>query len=237
MLIELPDLPRVLRLQQFGCVLTEVGLHVADVAIEHREGAVVHRSLDRLRKIDDDRAARVEQHVVLGQIAVDQAGTEHQHDLPDHEGVVLPRQFRAQGDLVETRSRVAVFVGDHLHQQHAAEVALRSGYAHAGRCEPVQGIDLRVLPLLFLLLASMARALAHGALVATAASLAAFLILRQLLEATVIGVLVDLGATLRAAAGNEKHRRFLAALQRAHDLVDDAVLDQRLESAGNFHES
>src|SRR3546814_10659081 len=88
---------------------------------------------------------------------------------------------------------------------------------------------LGVLPGFFLLLAAVARRLADRPRLATAAHLAPFLVLHALLEAALRHVLVDLGATHLAAAVHDIDGGLLAALERAQDLVDDAIVDERLE--------
>src|SRR3546814_18025254 len=76
---------------------------------------------------------------------------------------------------------------------------------------------------------------AHCTRITAAARLASFLVFGQLVEATLLGVLVDFGATNLASADDEKYSRFLAAFQWPDDLVDDAIVDQRLPPLRNFH--
>ena len=81
----------------------------------------------------------------------------------------------------------------------------------------------------------MAAAFAERAGVAAAARLAALLVGRELVEAAVLGVLVDLGAADLLAAGDHEDRRFLAALELSQDRIDPAVVDERLQALGGFH--
>src|SRR3546814_13083462 len=81
----------------------------------------------------------------------------------------------------------------------------------------------------------VARRLAHRTRFAAAAHLAALLVLHALLEAALRHVLVDLRAAHLAAAAHHVHGRLLAALEWAQDLVDDAIVDERLEGGGRFH--
>ena len=57
----------------------------------------------------------------------------------------------------------------------------------------------------------------------------------RLAEAALVGFLVDLGAARLVAAAHHVDHRLLAAHQLAHDRVDQAFVDQRLQSLGWFH--
>src|SRR6267154_6000082 len=95
--IQLPDLARVFRFEQLRRRAPECRTHVIDVTLQHGERVVVAGRVDGLRQIDDDRPGAVQQDVELGKVAMDQAGTEHSHDLDDHEGMPLARL--GSGDL------------------------------------------------------------------------------------------------------------------------------------------
>src|SRR3546814_2735030 len=112
---------------------------------------------------------------------------------------------------------------------------MRFGHAHACIAQLVQRFDFVVLALFFLLPAAVARRLAHRTRFAAAAHLAALLVLHALLEAALRHVLVDLRAAHLAAAAHHVHGRLLAALEWAQDLVDEAIVDERLEGGGRFH--
>src|SRR3546814_4591389 len=99
-------------------------------------------------------------------------------------------------DVIESLCDLAVGIGDALHHQHAFVVAIRLGHAHAGGGQSVQRIDFGVLPGDFLFPPAVAAALAaHCTRITAAARLASFLVFGQLVEATLLGVLVDFGAT------------------------------------------
>jgi len=103
--------------------------------------------------------------------------------------------------------------------------------------ELVERIDLGILPGGFLLLASKTRALTHGARLATAAHLAAFLVACALLEAPLRHVSIDLGTARVHPGAHQIHRGFLAALERADDFVDHTIIDQGLQSGRCLHKS
>ncbi len=105
---------------------------------------------------------------------------------------------------------------DQFHQQHAIEHAVGLGHAHAGAVELEQRVGLGALPLGFGQFAAMAAAAAQRAGVAAAAGLAAFLVGGELVEAALVGLLVDLGAADFVAAGDQEHGGFLAAAQAPH---------------------
>ena len=138
-------------------------------------------------------------------------------------------------DIVQARCLDALFVTDQFHQQHAVEAAVRFRHAHAGPGESIKSIHLGVLPGLFLLPAAKARTLLHRARAAAVAHLATFLILHCLLETTLVGFLVNLGAANLAAATHDEHVGFLAAHQWTDHFVDQAVFDQGFDSFGDFH--
>ena len=56
---------------------------------EHAGGVVIPCGVDGLGQIDDDRPFAADEHVVLGQVAVDQSGAEHEDDLRDQRAVVF----------------------------------------------------------------------------------------------------------------------------------------------------
>src|SRR3546814_20492545 len=109
---------------------------------------------------------------------------------------------------------------------------MRIGHAHACIAQLVQRVDFGVLPLFFLLPAAVARRLAHRTRFAAAAHLAALLVLHALLEAALRHVLVDLLAAHLAAAAPPIHRRHLAPLEWAQDLVADPPRPTRLAGRG-----
>src|SRR5690606_17111841 len=137
--------------------------------------------------------------------------------------------------LAQPRGREPLGVRHQLHHQHAVEVAVRLGHAHAGVAQLIQGVDLGVLPGGLLLLAAVAGGLADRTGLAAAAHLAALLVLHALLEAALRHVLVDLRAPHLVAAAHHVDGGLLATLERAQYLVDHAVVDQRLQAVGGLH--
>jgi hypothetical protein len=230
-----PHLARVARRGQFRREPPEARADVVDVAFEHRERAVVAGCIDGLRQVDDDGALRRDEHVVLGEIAVDQARAQHARDLVHHEGVVRARGLRREIHFAEARGRMAFRIRDQFHHQHAIEETERFRHAHAGIGEAIERIDLGVLPGFFLLPAPVSRALGDRARLAAAAHLAAFLVLRARLETALAHVLVDLRATDLAARAHHVHGRFLATLERTDDFIDDAIVDERLQAVRCLH--
>ena len=149
--------------------------------------------------------------------------------------MVRARLLGREVDVVEPRRGIAVLVGHEFHQQHAVEEVVRLGHAHAGRGQAVQRIDLGALPGRFCRLPAEARALGHGARLARVLDLAVLGVVDGLAEAALRGLLVDLGAARLFAAANHVNRGFLAAHQLAHDRIDQAFLEQRLQSLRGFH--
>ena len=197
---------------------------------------VVAGRIHRLRQVDDHRAVLVEQHVEFRQIAMHQPRAEHLDHFVDHERMELAGIVRMQVHVIQSRCGIAIFAGDHLHQQHAVEKVVGLGHPHAGIGQAKQRRDLGVLPVVFLLLAPVLGALGHGPGIATAAHLAAFLVFHGLAETALVGFLVDLGAAQLVAAAHHIYRCFLSAHQRSQHLVDQAILDQRFESFRRFHQ-
>ncbi|MNR59264.1 hypothetical protein D3C85_1804820 [compost metagenome] len=75
-----------------------------------------------------------------------QTGTQHQHDLPDHELVILASLLGLEHYVVEPWRRVAELIGHQLHQQHAFEEVERLGHPHTGIGQAKQRGHLGVLP-------------------------------------------------------------------------------------------
>src|SRR3546814_6345500 len=72
---------------------------------------------------------------------------------------------------------------------------------------------------------------AHCTRITAAARLASFLVFGQLVEATLLGVLVDFGATNLASADDEKYSRFLAAFQRSEEHTSELQSLMRISYA------
>ena len=110
------------------------------------------------------------------------------------------------------------------------------GDAHSGGAEAIDRIDLGALPRLFgLRPAVAAAALVHRALLSAAPDPAALGVLRTVLEATELGVLVDLRDAQVAPRAHDVYVCFFAAHQRPKDLFDDAVVEQGLEALRYAH--
>ncbi|MNC07698.1 hypothetical protein D3C75_552540 [compost metagenome] len=167
---------------------------------------------------------------------MDEAGAEHAHHVADHLAVIDERLLGRERHVVEAGRHVAVGVRDELHQEHAVQTDIGGGHPHAGGSQLEQGIHLGVLPHLFVLLATVLGALLHGAGAAAVAHLAPFLIDHGLLEAALGGLFIDFGAADLVAAAHHIDVGFFAAHQPADDIVDQAVINQRLDSIWNFHD-
>ena len=117
---------------------------------------------------------------------MDESRAEHADDLRNHERVPLPSLVRRELDVVQARGRIAIGIAYHLHQQHTVEHTVGLRHTHTCADEPVERLDLGVLPLRFLHAATVPTALTHGAGIAAAAHLAAFLVVRKLVEAALL---------------------------------------------------
>ena len=127
-----PDFLAELGLLQCWGKGAEIGAQVDYVTLEHFGGVAVAGCVDRLWQIDDHRAVGIDQDVVLGEVAVNDTGTEHAHHLIDQCGVIFERQCLAEFDIVQARCRIAFGIDHQIHQQHALKTEVRLRYAHAG---------------------------------------------------------------------------------------------------------
>jgi hypothetical protein len=77
-------------------------------------------------------------------------------------------------DIIESWRHITLGIRDQLHQEHTvrADVGFRDANARASEFE--QGVDLSVLPKLFLHLFAIARAFFHGSRLATVFNFTAF---------------------------------------------------------------
>ena len=87
-----------------------------------------------------------------------------------------------------------------------------------------------------MLLAPVLGRLSDRAGLAAAAHLAPLLVLDALLETALGHVLVDLGAADVIASADYIDCCFLAAFERSHNPIDDAVVDQGLQTGWNLHQ-
>ena len=104
------------------------------------------------------------------------------------------RLLGGEGYVVETRGRVARRVEHELHEQHAFMNQVGDGDPHARVGQPEKGLHLGVLPLGLLHPPAVAATPAECTGVAAIARLAALLISGQLAKASLLRLLVDLGA-------------------------------------------
>ena len=233
--VERPDFMGVLRVQQLGRETAAISPDIVDVAFQHPEGIVVARGVHGLRQVDDHEAIDPHQHVELGQIPMNQSHTQHAHDLRNQLAVPRARHLRRGRNVIEPGRRIAVRADDQLHQQHAVKITMGLGHAHPCGVKPIKRVHFGILPGRLLDLAPVLAALAQGALVTAVAGLAPFLILGELVEATLFNGFVYLGAAHIGATGHQIHRCLLAALQRPDHVVDNAIINQRLELFRDFH--
>ncbi len=168
---------------------------------------------------------------------MDQAGAEHAHHVSNDFAVKIPGLLRRECDIVQPWRCFAVFVGNHLHQQHAIHEPKRFRYSHASACQTIKGVHLGVQPGVFLFLLPVAGFLAHGAGATAVTNLAAFLVLNGLFEATFLSLLVHLGAANTVTAAHYEHLGLLAAHQLVEHFVHHAVIDKGLQSFGYLHRS
>ncbi len=195
----------------------------------------VLRRLDRLGEIDDDRTLGVDQDVVLREIAVDDPGREHLHDLAQELIEVGARHVPVERELRETRRRLTAFVAHQLHDQHAVDEVVGRGHPDPVGVQSIDHVHFGRLPRLFLLGAAIAGAPVDGALVAGVADPPPFRVLRALLEGAMLRVLVDLGDPLMPVHLHEVDLGFFATLQRADHVVDHALIGERHENVGHAH--
>ena len=159
---------------------------------------------------------------------MNQAGTEHAHDVGNHLAVVTAGLFGGEGNVVQPGRGLAFTVGNHFHQQHAVNKTERFWHANAGVRQAVEGVYFGVQPSVFLLFLAIAGFLAHGPGAATVPHLAAFLVLNGLLETALLGLFIHLGTPHLVAAAHHKHLGFLAAHQLVQHLIDHAFIDEGL---------
>jgi len=165
---------------------------------------------------------------------VDEVAAEHHdHLLAQIEEDPAGRR-RVEGDIDQPRRRPAVVADHQLHQQHALVEHHRPRHAHARGEEPRQRRLLGALPGVLGRVPPEAAAAVDRALRARVAGLAALLVLDVVLEAARRAVLVDLRRDDDAVAPDQRDVGFLAALQPAENLVDDAIGDQDVELVGHW---
>ena len=166
---------------------------------------------------------------------MDMTGTEHPHHIADHLVVIDDRLLGGECHIVEARRDIAILIGDKFHQEDTIEADIGLRHPHTGRRQLEQGVDLGVLPHLFMLLAAVLGALLHSASAAAVTHLTPLLIDHGLLEAALGRLFIDFGAADLVATAHHIDVGLFAAHQPADDLIDQAVINQRLDSIWNFH--
>jgi len=108
----------------------EVVAQVGEVAEEEPLGLAVVGRPDHLREVDDHRPVPPQQHVVGGEVAVDEIAAEHLH----HPATAGRRRARppprGSPRVDEPGRRVAGGVHHHLHQQHPLVEEDGAGHPH-----------------------------------------------------------------------------------------------------------
>ena len=89
-----------------------------------------------------------------------------------------------------------------FHQQNAVVDPIGCRHSHAGRRQAVQGLNFCALPFGFLDPTSMPAMFAERARVAAAPGFSAFLVAGEVVEAALLGLLVNLGASDVFATGD-----------------------------------
>ncbi len=120
-------------------------------------------------------------------------------------------------------------------EQDAIETAVGLGYSHTRAIQLVKRVHLRVLPGLFLLPAAEPGTLLHGPGAAAVSDLASLVVLRGLLEASLDGVLVDLGAAKVAATTYDEYVGLFAAHEGVDDFVYESIIDEGLQAIRYLH--
>ena len=64
---------------------------------------------------------------------MDDAGAQHEHDLPDQERVIVKRGCFQEFEIVQAGRWMAIGVGEKFHQHDALQETIGVRHAHAGR--------------------------------------------------------------------------------------------------------
>ena len=161
-----------------------------------------------------------------------QACTQHFYYIANDLGVVLTGLPGAQGDIVQARGRQTLGVADHLHQQYPVDKAKRLRHPNIRRRQPIEGIHLGVEPRLLLLFLAVAGLLGHGPRAAAIALTTPLLILHRLLKATLFRFLEYLGTAPLPLGEHHVDLSLFATHQLTLNRLDEAVINQRLQSLG-----
>ena len=163
------------------------------------------------------------------------AGAQHLYGRADEPVVHRPCARRVERKIAEPRRGMSVGVGDELHEEDALDEVVGHRDADTRGVEPMDHVDLGRAPRRLVLLSTVLRPVGDGALVARVPDLAALGILGAMLEGAVLRVLVDLGDRVSAAGDDQVDVRFFSAHERAHDLIEDAVVEERDEAFRHTH--
>ena len=151
-------------------------------------------------KVDDDRAVGADEDVEVREVAV--------HDARRRASGRTSRSKRSyiacapsgsNARSREPRSRVALGVGDELHDEDAVDEMLRHRNAHPRRVEAMNHVDFGRPPRGLVLRATVLRPFLDGSLVARVPDLAPLGVLGAMLERAVLSLFVDLRDALLAA--------------------------------------
>jgi hypothetical protein len=132
----LEQLPHLLGVRQAARLWREAmeeAVHVLDVPKQELSRVGVVCRVDGLGEVDDDRPFGAHEDVEVREIAVHDAGSEHAKNFANQSLVHRPRALGLEHQVGEAWRRVAIGVGDKLHDEHAVDEMLRHGHAHPGR--------------------------------------------------------------------------------------------------------
>lgn len=192
--------------------------------------------VDRLGKIDDHGTIAGDEDVEVGQVAVDDASAQHPLHLDDEAIVKMLCLFGREPKIAEPRRGVALAIADELHEEHPLDEVMRHRHANAGGVQAVDDVDLGRAPRGFVLRAAMLRAFPNRALIARVPRRAPLGVLRAVLKRAILGRFVDLRDADLAGRDHQVDLRLLPAHQRPEDIVEDTVVEQRLETFGDAHD-
>jgi hypothetical protein len=167
---------------------------------------------------------------------VDHARAEHLHDLDEEHAVEGACVLGRQGDVDQAWCGQTGLTFDELHDQNAFEEVERLGNQDARRAQSTNGVDLGGPPCSLHLVAAIPGALFHRSLASGVANLSPLGVVGAMLEAPLLGVLVDLGHADLAPRLDEVDSRFFPAHERPDDAVDNADIDQRFKPRWDLHE-
>ncbi len=233
--MEAPHLLGIRQATRGRDVAREEAVEVVDVTDQEPPRIGVVRGVDRLRKVDDHRTIRADEHVELGEVAVNDARTEHLDGRSDEAVVHRSSRHGIERKIAQARGGPSFGVGDELHQEDALDEMVGHGNADARRVETVNHVHLGRAPGGLVLLSTVSGAVGDRALIAAVPDPAPLGVRGALLEGAVMRVLVDLGHRVAAPGHDQVHLSFLAAHERSNHVVDDSVVEERRQAVGHPH--